>query len=944
MQPFTVTLVLTLILPKQEQMKPIPLSLIAILSLAFSSQIKAQECGLEAVATLTTELWADEISYTISDDNGMLIEGQGVSDYNTSSASFCLDNLTGCLVLEMFDDFGDGWNGGVLTISIPALEIPLGTFTLDYGSHEVVIFGEGCENTSGDFPGCTDPSAFNFDPYANVDDGSCVYECICEDIYEPVCAFDYLTGEYLTFPNECEAMCAGAWVALIGDCSDLPVYGCTDVEALNYNENANTDDGSCLYPCECDDVYEPVCAYDYLSGDYVTFNNLCEAECWNAWIVWDGDCSEQPIYGCTDAEAINYNPEATDDDGSCIEIPVCADNESSLVVEVLSSDSLIELGLGGSLFWSLTTDLGAYVDLAYDYNDYQQATAYGCLADGCYNFFVYDYGWAPGTGSVSVTIAGETTNYSVPEFEYEAAFAIGVNVEGCEVTIPGCTDESALNYHPTATVDDGSCQYPFECEEGTPGQLYICTFSGGQNVGLNITADNGEVLFSQEGFDDLAIVYLDVCLQDSTCYTATLADLSGEGLGWNGGYFWVSTGFADLIHAELPPGTPELQLEFSIDGTCGEIINPSVYGCTDPAAINFHPEATINDGSCQYNSLCENGVEAYVYMFATASDFGLDIVTDSGDLVYSQEGWADTGDMFGQFCLEYNTCYTAVISGFNGDSLGWNEGFLSIGTNFAELVFAEWPIEQDTWELQFSVDGSCGEDSSVDVYGCTDPFATNYNPYALVDDGSCIYENLCEGLFEVLFVLDGGAMPDELTLKVFNDIGHLLMEMDGYTGSSFGCVPAGCYTVEMMDSNGDGWNGAFAELFVNGESSGTMTLEDGSYELRNIGIGQVCETLDNEEGSSSNVNDANLGFDDAQAFPNPGNDRLNIRWDGWNSSEPLMVEVYNAEGRRLNQLFDVNFTSGHTWTMNASSLDAGIYIIHASQKGVTQQIQWIKLR
>ena len=78
----------------------------------------------------------------------------------------------------------------------------------------------------------------------------------------------------------------------------IPVYGCMDYEALNYNPEANTDDGSCIYPCECEDIYDPVCAFDYFTNDYVTFNNICEAECWNAWIIWDGDCSEQPIYGC----------------------------------------------------------------------------------------------------------------------------------------------------------------------------------------------------------------------------------------------------------------------------------------------------------------------------------------------------------------------------------------------------------------------------------------------------------------------------------------------------------------------------------------------------------------------------------------------------------------------------------------------------------------------
>ena len=313
---------------------------------------------------------------------------------------------------------------------------------------------------------------------------------------------------------------------------------------MNYNADANTDDGSCLYPCECDDVYDPVCAYDYLTGETVTFNNPCEAECVNAWVIWDGDCLEQPIYGCTDPEALNFNPDATDDDGSCVTIPVCGDDESPLLIEVVGDDSLIDIGLGVSLYWTLTTDLGDYVDLVYDYNEFQQATAYGCMAAGCYNFFVHDYGWAPGLGSVQVTIDGESSSYSVPEGQFEAAFAIGVETDGCEVTIPGCTDPEALNYHPTATVDDGSCQYPFVCEEGTAGQLYICTFSGGQNVGLDITADNGDVLFSQQGFDDLAIIYLDVCLEDSTCYTATLSDLSGEGLGWNGGYFWSAPGLS----------------------------------------------------------------------------------------------------------------------------------------------------------------------------------------------------------------------------------------------------------------------------------------------------------------------------------------------------------------------------------------------------------------
>ena len=78
------------------------------------------------------------------------------------------------------------------------------------------------------------------------------------------------------------------------------------------------------------------------------------------------------------------------------------------------------------------------------------------------------------------------------------------------------------------------------------------------------------------------------------------------------------------------------------------------------------------------------------------------------------------------------------------------------------------------------------------------------------------------------------------------------MEMDGYTGSSQGCVPAGCYTVEMLDSNGDGWNGAVAEVFINGESAGTTGARRGQLRTR---VGMECETPDNggDNDNTSNV-------------------------------------------------------------------------------------------
>ena len=55
--------------------------------------------------------------------------------------------------------------------------------------------------------GCTDSTAYNYDPLANSDDGSCI----------------------------------------------SVVYGCTDQTAVNYFAGANTDDGSCCYVSGCTD-------------------------------------------------------------------------------------------------------------------------------------------------------------------------------------------------------------------------------------------------------------------------------------------------------------------------------------------------------------------------------------------------------------------------------------------------------------------------------------------------------------------------------------------------------------------------------------------------------------------------------------------------------------------------------------------------------------------
>lgn len=1120
---------------------------IILLAVVFRSGLAtAQDCNLEATATLTTALWGSEVAFTISDDNGVLVTGQNFEDNATYSSTFCVDDVTGCLVLEMTDSFGDGWNGATLQIDIPALGVPLGTFTLSEGDSEYITFGTDCGTVGEDAFGCTDPVATNFDPLATWDDGSCTYDCGCEDVEEPVCAFNSWTGELATFTNACEAACAGFEVLADGDCDNLPVPGCTDETALNYDPEASEDDGSCVevpacggdetavlitlqtalwgdevsfvlsdstgvlaegagldnyattyaafcrsdsagcfelemidsfgdgwngaiieislpelgvslgtfslesgqhqaisfglgcetevvevegctdhlafnfdpyatvddgscsYECECEDIYEPVCAYDYATGEYVTFNNACEAGCAQVYILWDGDCADMPVYGCTDEEALNYNPDATQDDGSCVVIPTCGGDETAVTIAITASDSTDGWDWGSSLSWNLTDDAGFHANLVYDYSDDQYATAYGCLTDGCYNFFVYDYGWSYGAEAVEVLLGEDTTAYAVPEGQYEAAFAIGVNTEGCEVFIPvyGCMDPEAMNYDPEANMDSGYCLYPCECEDvyepvcgydsftgdyvtfNNPCEaecwnawivwdgdcadlpVYGCTDPNALNYNPDATEDDGScavIPVCEEGETEIVIQSVSSdslnefgwgtslhwslttdlgqhinlvydydetqttsygCLEDG-CYNFYLNDF-----GWNPG-----ANSAEVLIGEetstyaVPFGTYGEVFAVGVNAEGCEVTIP---GCTDPEALNYYAEATVDDGSCTYPFVCEDGEVGHVYMYTSVADAALTIVSEAGEVVFVSQSEFGFGDIYGQVCLEAGVCYAAIVTGSLSDA-DWDDGVFGLSTLFEDIAYAEWPAGEDVWVIPFSIDGACSDIAWDAYYGCTDPEANNYDPDAVVDDGSCLVASACGGMFEVEFVLDGGMFPEEVALNVSNEEGELLMEMDGYTGSSVGCVPAGCYKVEMFDSFGDGWNGASAALFVDGEPAGSMTLTEGDYEMQYVGLGVDCET-------AADVDDATPAAWDLQLFPNPGTEVLTIRSAHSGSDGVPRIEVFNADGRRVEDRLDAALGSGGDWVVSTDAWPAGMYIVHITQDGVTRQLPWIKVR
>ena len=101
------------------------------------------------------------------------------------------------------------------------------------------------------------------------------------------------------------------------------IEGCTYFNSINYNSEANVDDGSCIVEgcndetaCNTIEILDYVTYIDDGSCIYPQEFYNCNGECIND-IDEDQVCDELEIPGCQDDNYIEYNPNATDEDGSC---------------------------------------------------------------------------------------------------------------------------------------------------------------------------------------------------------------------------------------------------------------------------------------------------------------------------------------------------------------------------------------------------------------------------------------------------------------------------------------------------------------------------------------------------------------------------------------------------------------------------------------------------
>ena len=333
----------------------------------------------------------------------------------------------------------------------------------------------------------------------------------------------------------------------------------------------------------------------------------------------------------------------------------------------------------------------------------------------------------------------------------------------------GCTDPTAINYVPTATMDDGSCIFP----------VAGCTDPLANNYDPLATVDDGSCTFTDNCHDKLNFI---VCEQGTgvhpvgtsvwlgptgDCYTCNgsmcasgdlqepfLMNPSSNSIGTLVGFQDPSnsTQLVDVTTDVCPPpqgctnplATNYDPLAVIDDGSC------IVPGCTDNTANNYNPSATIDDGSCTYDVLgCTDSTATNYDPLATVDDGSCfwEGCTDPTATNYDPNATVDDGSCIIPGCTDpaatnYNPNATVDDGSCVLPTVGCTD---STASNYNPIATVDdgscyWLGCTDPTATNYDPNATQDDGSCIyPVYGCTDPLATNYDPLATVDDGSCIY-------------------------------------------------------------------------------------------------------------------------------------------------------------------------------------------------------------